>query len=85
VLDADGWANFRYRRRYATVFEERRTAAVTLDVPVKGGETYYLVLSNQFSSFTSKVVRGENVRWVCSDDLGPAPAQSDTAPGDDNG
>jgi hypothetical protein len=79
VLDADGWANFRYRRRYAPVFEERRTAAVTLDVPVKGGAPYYLVLSNQFSTFTSKIVHAENVHWACSDDLGAAPSQADTS------
>ena len=76
VLDADGWANFRYNRRVSPVFLERRTAAVTLDVPLGPG-TYYFVLSNRFSSFTSKIARAENVHWICSDDLPPeAPADS---------
>jgi hypothetical protein len=55
---------------------ERRTAAVTLDVPLAPG-SYHLVLSNRFSAFTSKVVRAENVHWICSDDL-PGEEPADT-------
>ncbi|MFL5542251.1 MAG: hypothetical protein ACJ8J0_24910 [Longimicrobiaceae bacterium] len=76
VLDADGWANFRYNRRIDPVFMERRTAAVTFDLPLGPG-SYVLVLSNRFSSFTSKLVRAENVHWICSDDL-PADEPADT-------
>jgi hypothetical protein len=64
------------------VFEERRTAAVTLDVPLSPG-SYYLVLSNRFSNFTSKIVTADDVRWICSDEL-PAP-EPDSAAGEEGG
>jgi hypothetical protein len=69
VLDQDGFANFQYNRRFSSVFAAPRTAAVTLDVPLPGPGSYYLVLSNRFSAFTGKTVRVENVRWICADDL----------------
>jgi len=69
VLDVDGFTNFQYNRSFGTVYSARRTAAVTLDVPLPGTGTYYLVLSNRFSAFTGKKVRVENVRWICSDEL----------------
>jgi hypothetical protein len=84
VLDRDGFANFQYNRRFATVFSAPRTAAATLDVPLPGPGSYYLVLSNRFSAFTGKTVKVENVRWICSDDL-PAPEPDSTASdGDEN-
>jgi hypothetical protein len=75
VFDADGWANFRYNRRARPVFEERRTAAVTLDVPLTSG-SYWIVFSNRFSNFTSKIVSAHNVRWICSSEF------ADEAPSD---
>lgn len=77
VLDVDGFTNFQYNRSFGTVYAARRTAAVTLDVPLPGTGTYYLVLSNRFSAFTGKKVRVENVRWICSDEL-----RSEEAPED---
>jgi hypothetical protein len=71
VLDEDGWANFRYNRGFEPVFERRRTAAVTLDVPLSSPGHYWFVLSNRFSGFTSKVVTAENVRWICAEGLQP--------------
>ncbi len=76
VLDRDGFANFQYNRRFETVFAAPRTAAVTLDVPLPGPGSYYLVLSNRFSAFTGKMVKVENVHWVCADDLAPVDTTS---------
>ncbi|HET7232923.1 MAG TPA: hypothetical protein VFJ16_23140 [Longimicrobium sp.] len=83
VLDVDGFTNFQFNRSYGTLFAAHRTAAVTLDVPLPGPGTYYLVLSNRFSAFTGKKVTVENVRWVCSDELrNDDPAEdTDTAAG----
>jgi len=78
VLDEDGFANFRYNRRFRPVFEERRTAAVTLDVPLSAG-SYYLVLSNRFSNFTSKLVTADDVRWICSNELRDEQPQDSTS------
>lgn len=76
VLDADAFANFRYNRRFGTLFRAQRTAAVTLDVPLPGPGRYALVLSNRFSAFTGKEVTAENVHWVCQDGLSPEPGDS---------
>jgi hypothetical protein len=78
VLDVDGFTNFQYNRPFDAVFAARRTAAVTLDAPLPGPGTYYLVLSNRFSNFTGKKVIVENVHWVCSDELA-SPVETDTA------
>lgn len=78
VLDVDGFTNFQYNRGFGTVYAARRTAAVTLDVPLPGTGTFYLVLSNRFSTFTGKKVHVENVRWICSDELREAPADEST-------
>jgi len=78
VLDVDGFTNFQYNRGFGTLFAARRTAAVTLDVPLPGPGTYYLVLSNRFSAFTGKKVNLQNVHWVCSDELRPDEAAEDT-------
>jgi hypothetical protein len=78
VLDDDGWANFRYNRGVDPIFERRRTAAVTLDVPLASPGHYWFVLSNRFSGFTSKVVTADNIRWICSRELSP-PSVDDTS------
>jgi hypothetical protein len=78
VLDVDGFTNFQYNRGFGTLYAARRTAAVTLDVPLPGTGTYYLVLSNRFSAFTGKTVRVENVRWICSDELRNEAVTGDT-------
>jgi len=77
VLDVDGFTNFQYNRGFESVFAARRTAAVTLDARLPGPGTYYLVLSNRFSAFTGKKVSVENVRWICSDELGEEPEEAE--------
>ena len=76
VLDADAFANFRYNRRFDTLFRAQRTAAVTLDVPLPGPGRYAFLLSNRFSTFTGKEVTAENVHWICQDGLSPEPADT---------
>jgi hypothetical protein len=85
VLDADGFANFQYGRRFETVWAARRTAAATLNVPLPSPGKYFLVFSNRFSAFTGKTVHVENVHWVCSDAQAPSREDADTTASDDNG
>ena len=65
VTDADGYENFRNGHEFGTYFQQRRTSAVTLDVPLDGFKTYYLVVSNRFSVFTGKTVLFEPIQGVC--------------------
>lgn len=67
VTDPDGLQNFQNGNGVATYLHERRTSAVTLDLPVTGYKKYYLIVSNRFSLFTGKSVSLENVRGVCGD------------------
>jgi len=70
VLDDDAFANFEYGQDFVAAYLERRTAALTLDVPLKGERTYHLVVSNRFSVFTDKVVDLDDVRATCGGDEG---------------
>jgi hypothetical protein len=65
VLDPDGFVNFQNGHDYGTYFQQRRTSAVTLDVPLDGFKTYHLVVSNRFSVFTGKTVLFEPIQGVC--------------------
>jgi len=67
VTDQDGFQNFQNGNETNTYMHERRTSAVTLDLPVQGYKKYYLVVSNNFSLFTGKTVSLQNVRGVCGD------------------
>ncbi|HEX6747439.1 MAG TPA: hypothetical protein VF092_09150 [Longimicrobium sp.] len=67
VTDQDGFQNFQNGIDTNTYMHERRTSAVTLDLPVRGFTKYYLVVSNNFSLFTGKTVSLQNVRGVCGD------------------
>jgi len=62
--DAD-WQNFQDGRRIAPFYEERRTSAVNLDVLITERDTLNLVISNMFSLFTDKTIRG-NVVMRCT-------------------
>jgi hypothetical protein len=67
VVDDDGMLNFQNGNGANTYLNEHRRSAVTLDLPVDGYKQYHLVISNNFSLFTSKTVSLENVRGVCGD------------------
>jgi len=67
VTNQDGFQNFQNGNNLSTYMHERRTSAVTLDLPVRGFETYYLIVSNRFSLFTGKAVALQNIRGVCGD------------------
>lgn len=67
LVDEDGLENFRHGNAFDAYLHHRRTSAVTLDVPVEGFKQYYLIVSNTFSVFTSKLVAIKNVRGICGD------------------
>jgi hypothetical protein len=67
VTDQDGFQNFQNGNELYTYLHERRTSAVTLDLPVQGFKKYYLIVSNKFSLFTGKTVALQNIRGVCGD------------------
>ncbi|HYH78208.1 MAG TPA: emp24/gp25L/p24 family protein [Longimicrobium sp.] len=67
VTDQDGFVNFQNGNGVNTYLHERRTSAVTLDLPVRGFKKYYLVVSNRFSLFTGKTVSLQDIRGVCGD------------------
>jgi hypothetical protein len=65
LLDRDGYANWKNGVQPASVYESGRTSAATLEVPLPRYGVYYLVVSNQFSVFTRKLVSVEEVTVLC--------------------
>lgn len=65
LLNNPDWRNFQYGRPIAPFYEERRTSAVNLDVLITERDTLNLVISNMFSLFTDKTIRG-NVVMRCT-------------------
>jgi hypothetical protein len=64
-LDADGFANWQNGRDFDAFFSRAHTSAVTMDVVVPGGTTYYLVLSNRFSVLSDKTIAVQQGTAVC--------------------
>lgn len=67
VFDADGMINFRNGTAGNAIFQSGQTSAVTLDVPLPGTGTYYFVISNVFSVFTSKTVQVQDAVVICGE------------------
>ncbi len=59
LLNNPDWQNFQDGRPVAPFYEERRTSVVNLDVPLTERDTLNLVISNMFSVFTDKTIRGD--------------------------
>jgi len=70
VLDEDALANYQNGHEFDAVLVERRTSALSLDLPLESGRTYYLVVSNRFSAFTPKVIHLDRVVAICGEDDG---------------
>lgn len=65
VVDAEGLASFQAGQEFYPLLDERRTSGVALDLPLEGGRTYFLVVSNRFSAFTPKVIHIDRVVATC--------------------
>jgi len=65
VVDEDGLQNFRNGNAFNAYLSQRRTSALTLDLPLDGFKQYYLIVSNTFSAFTGKGVSIRDVKGTC--------------------
>ena len=65
VVDADGLDSFQAGQEFYALLDEHRTSGVALDLPLEGGRTYFLVVSNRFSAFTPKVIEIDRVIATC--------------------
>jgi hypothetical protein len=65
VVDAEGLASFQAGQEFYALLDEHRTSGVALDLPLEGGRTYFLVVSNRFSAFTPKVIHIDRVIATC--------------------
>lgn len=65
LLDEDGHVNWHNGIEPNSLYASGRTAATTLELPLREPGRYHLLISNQFSVFTAKTVQIDNAHVVC--------------------
>jgi hypothetical protein len=65
LLDEDGHVNWHNGLEPNSLYASGRTAATTLELPLREPGKYHLLISNRFSVFTAKTVQVENARVIC--------------------